>query len=896
MPPKRKLSAASSGTRDDSATSEDEVPTAKKIPLAISCSHGRVGAAYFHSLKSTLYLLEDTQESHHFDLTIMLLEQASPDIVLTSSKSDDDFIDTLRDHSDITNVTFQIRPHKEFNTTKGNDRLLYLNRLANLPVDDHASSSGSFSTGVGVAHNAYDFMRKRHDETGDPTMKRWNASIRLSNFSCTENSPLCVSSAGALIDYLAREQAMSDLDDEGIQGLAIREIEIFTLNEVMHINADALLSLQVFENESHASVHSDKFKEGLSLYGTLNYTKTALGRSLLHSWLLRPSLSLTVIKSRHEAVACFSRSENLIPANTMHNHLKGIKNLPRILTAMKAGKTKLSDWQALAKFSFHIVMLCDTITELHGGNDIDVIKRLLAAIDIYLLKEVGMRVNDIIDWEESTLAERVCVRPGIDEELDNRKHVYHGIDSVLSNVAHQISQSVPTSFARTLNVVYFPQLGYLICIPLLQEWEAGTVPVQEGWILQFSSDAHIYFKSPEMHDMDIHIGDLHSAIVDREIEIVQTLLGDVRAHDKMMGNACDICAELDCLLSFAEASKNYNYKQPDMVDNCIIDIIGGRHPLQEQVVDVFVPNDTRVVGGAGTNSPFLDEDGHKMNSVLLCTGANACGKTYSAELLSQVALIQIMAQVRGFSLDFVPAEYARLGVVDKIFTRVSTRESVSKVQSAFMIDLNQVSLSLRNCTKRSLILLDEFGKGTLSTDGAGLFCGVLKHLLNRGSECPKVLAATHFHDVFTEQLLDPRDIPITFCHMQVIFCASEGSILENSTSVASSERSGIKTDTGEKITYLYRVAEGLSLDSHAGKCAALCGLPSRIIQRARYVSDLISQHELNQLLDEEMGEKERSELKAAEDICRKFLAWQLDEQDGKSTMDKLAEILSRLLD
>ncbi|KXN88301.1 hypothetical protein AN958_07760, partial [Leucoagaricus sp. SymC.cos] len=845
---------------------------------------GRVGAAYYNPVDCILYLLEDTQESHHYDLTTLVLEQASPDIVLTSSKSDDNFIDIVRDQVDTTSGTFQIRPYKEFNSTKGKDRLLYLNRLADLPLDDHMSSNDapSATSSGSVSRNAYNFMRKRRDETGDPTMKRWNASIRLSNFASIENSPLCLSSAGVLIDYLVREQAMNDFDDEGIQGLEVREIEMLILNEVMHINMDALISLQVFENESHASVHSEKFKEGLSLYGTLNYTKTALGRSLLYSWLLRPSLSIPVIKARHEAVACFSRSENLIAASGMHNHLKGIKNVPRILATMKAGKIKLSDWQALAKLSFHIVMLCDTIAELHGGQGVDVVKRLLSEIDISGLKEMGMRVNDIIDWEESSLAERVCVRPGIDEELDNKKHVYHGIDSILSNVSHQVSQNVPISFATTLNVVYFPQLGYLICIPASQELESGAIRLPEGWSLQVF--AHVYFKSPEMHDLDIHIGDLHSNIVDREIEIVQALLEEILVHDQMIGNICDICAELDCLLSFAEATKNYNYRQPEMVDDNIIDIVAGRHPLQEQVVDVFVPNDTNITGGAGATSLFQDEDGKPLNSILLCTGANACGKSV---YLKQVPICSHITS-------FVPADHARLGLVDKIFTRMSTRESVSKVQSAFMIDLNQVSFALRNCTKRSLILLDEFGKGTLSTDGAGLFCGVLKHLLNRGSHCPKVLVATHFHEVFTEQLLNPHTIPITLCHMQVIFCADDN----NGDSVAGksltpSRPNGITTSSGEKITYLYKVAEGLSLDSHAGKCAILCGLPSRIVQRARYVSELVSQHEINQLLDEGMNEGERKELEAAEEVCRRFLAWQLDEKDGKTTKDKLAEILGR---
>lgn len=123
------------------------------------------------------------------------------------------------------------------------------------------------------------------------------------------------------------------------------------------------------------------------------------------------------------------------------------------------------------------------------------------------------------------------------------------------------------------------------------------------------------------------------------------------------------------------------------------------------------------------------------------------------------------------------------------------------------------------------------------TDGAGLFCGVVKHLFDRGPQCPKVLAATHFHEVFTEQLLNPQNIPVTFCHMQVIFCTSEGSNLESdsSGSMISSQKNDIKTGSGEKITYLYKVAEGLSLDSHAGKCAILCGLPTRIVERARYV-------------------------------------------------------------
>lgn len=129
-----------------------------------------------------------------------------------------------------------------------------------------------------------------------------------------------------------------------------------------------------------------------------------------------------------------------------------------------------------------------------------------------------------------------------------------------------------------------------------------------------------------MHDMDIHIGDLYSLIVDREIEIIQELLEDILIYEQSMSHACDACAELDCLLSFAEASRMYNYQRPHMVEENIIDIYQGRHPLQEQVVDTFVSNDACITGGNGIVTD-LKRDDEKWNSILLCTGANACGKS-----------------------------------------------------------------------------------------------------------------------------------------------------------------------------------------------------------------------------------------------------------------------------
>jgi len=337
---------------------------------------------------------------------------------------------------DSSGGTFQVRPHKDFSAAKGHARLLSLRLLSELPPDLTRDVPSSDSDGSSDPRNAYEFMRRRGRPGGDPTMQQWNASIRLANYACMETTPLCLGSVGALLDHLTRIRAVGDLDDEGINGLEVRAIEPLALSQAMQINADALFSLQVFEDESHASIHSDKTKEGLSLFGILNNTKTTLGRALMREWLLRPSLSLSVISTRHDAIACFVRPDNQATACAMHSHLNGIKNVPRILGIMKAGKARVSDWQCLVKFTFHSLMLRDAVAELSHAGHVEIVKKLVEALEVASFKDVGSAVNETIDWEESALAERVCIRPHIDEELDNLKHIYNGIDSVLVDRPH----------------------------------------------------------------------------------------------------------------------------------------------------------------------------------------------------------------------------------------------------------------------------------------------------------------------------------------------------------------------------------------------------------------------------------------------------------------------------
>ncbi|KAL1952660.1 hypothetical protein VTO42DRAFT_4561 [Malbranchea cinnamomea] len=256
----------------------------------------------------------------------------------------------------------------------------------------------------------------------------------------------------------------------------------------------------------------------------------------------------------------------------------------------------------------------------------------------------------------------------------------------------------------------------------------------------------------------------------------------------MLVEASDVCGEIDSLLALVQGASLYDLVRPQVTDQNVIDIKGGRHLLYEMTVPSYVPNDTFLVGGPGTqetasgdNTDTADHltmpNNQQGPSLLVLTGPNYSGKSV---YMKQVAVTVYMAHVGSF----VPAESANIGLTDKILTRITTRETVSKIQSTFMTDLQQVAFTLKQATHRSLIIIDEFGKGTESTDGAGLACGLLEYFLNLGDERPKVLAATHFHEIFENGFLSKRP-DLEFGHMGVQIHPTE-------------------RDVQDQITYLYK--------------------------------------------------------------------------------------------
>lgn len=430
------------------------------------------------------------------------------------------------------------------------------------------------------------------------------------------------------------------------------------------------------------------------------------------------------------------------------------------------------------------------------------------------------------------------VKRGIDEDLDEKKRLYDGLNDLLRTIGLELAREIPEGYPSDLNVVYLPQIGFLVAMP--KDEEAGTA-LWEGdnddrWERMFSSEEVVYYKTAKMKDMDDYFGDLRSDICgmssfirrfvhfnllfkDREIEIIHGLAQRILEYQRMLSEASDLCGKLDCLIALAHGAVQHNLCRPHLTDDNVIDIRGGWHPLQALSVPSYVPNDAHLVGGKGTN-PIPDRNLETADpTMLIMTGPNHSGKSV---YLKQTALIVYMTQIGSF----VPAASASIGLTDKILTRISTRESVSRAQSSFMTDLQQISMALKLATPRSLLIIDEFGKGTDNADGAGLACGVLQYLLTlEPAKRPKVLAATHFHEIFEHGFLRrERFANLRFGHMEIRIDQSAA-------------------DVQEQVTYLYNFREGRSTASFGTCCAAMNGVAPEVVQRAEELVLMIARGE-----------------------------------------------------
>ncbi|KAJ5576749.1 DNA mismatch repair protein MutS core [Penicillium sp. DV-2018c] len=813
---------------------------------------GIVGCAYYSAQEEIMYLLRDSR-SGDMETVEALLLQIKPTMVLTPPRVELRSEDQNLSQEDVSSAylpyQIDVRPTPEFSYENAESNLLALD----------ISSTHEERLRFFVPHNSLGGPEETDPEELGFTLQEGRL-LHVSS-SIDIDNPVTIGCAGAVLTYLQRRRAAAPSPLEGGNEYRIRSLRMFDLRNTMWINNNTFTSLQIIQLESHPNMFnqgtakkSASGKEGLSVYGLFqHFASTPQGRAKLKQNFFRPSTDIDMIRGRHDFIGVFSRPGNLAALEKMTKAFKHTKNLRPVMVNLHKGIStgsakvtgfKSTVWASLLAFAFYSIDINDALREVTSGDTLALRNKALRVFEAAQLYQVGRMVQEIVDIDNSEEQGRTVVKQGIDRELDRIKDRYDGLNSLLKHAALDIAATIPGALDVDVNVIYFPQLGFNIAIPLNEDGTAAYTGSDDEWELMFITENRAYFKDFRMREMDDKLGDIYGIICEKEIEIVYDLAQRVLRYEAVLVDASDICGEIDSLLALVQAASFYKLTRPRMVEQNVIKIKGGRHILQELTVSSYVPNDTLLVGGRVSNPSDITSPANQNPSMLLLTGPNYSGKSV---YMKQVALIVYLAQIGSF----VPADSAELGVTDKILTKINTQESVSKVQSTFMNDLQQISLCLNQVTSRSLVIIDEFGKGTNESDGIGLACGILEYLLDLPSPA-KVIAATHFHEIFENNFLALRP-RLHLGHMEV-------QVREESQEVE------------DQITYLYNFRSGRSDKSFGTICAAINGIDPAIVTRASEIASLCARGENIVAACAALSPDEMQDLEEADTLARRFLA------------------------
>lgn len=610
------------------------------------------------------------------------------------------------------------------------------------------------------------------DERCTPAAAR---QVLLSHFGVTtlqaygcDDLPLAQAAAGALISYL-RESQLGDAPVTGTlsggSGLAhITELRTYHPGEFMTLDAITRRNLELITNLSDGSTRG-------TLFSVLDHTLTAMGARLLRRWIVQPLLDRARIEERLEAVAALVGDALL--RHDLRAGLEGLHDVERLAGRIGFGSANARDLIALRRASERLPALRRHLARATAPR----LQALHEQLDE--LQDVATLIGQaIIERPPVLVREGGLIRRGFDAELDA---LYAHAAANEAWLAKLETVERERTGIKTLRVRYNEVFGFFIEVP---RSKADQVPADYERKATITHAER--FVTPDLKAREAEILITRDRIKEREYDLFLQVRSTVAAHVARLTNTARILAELDVLAALAEAAARHNYVKPTLSDERRLTIVGGRHPVVEQHLatnERFVPNDLT-----------LDEDAR----VIVLTGPNLSGKSVFAR---QAALIVLMAQIGSF----VPATSAHIGLVDRIFVRAGASDDIARGRSTFLVEMAETASILRHATERSLIILDEVGRGTSTYDGMSIAWAVTEAIHDTiGARC---LFATHYHELtaLADRLAGARNYTMAV------------------------------KEQGDEVIFLRQVIPGGAARSFGIHVARLAGLPAPVVARAAEV-------------------------------------------------------------
>ena len=607
----------------------------------------------------------------------------------------------------------------------------------------------------------------------------------LEAFGCTAMKA-ALGAAGAVL-YYVKTELRRNLSH-------VRNIRVKNPADYMLLDETTATNLELI-----APINSNRQAYKATLLNVLDSTKTAMGGRLLRDWLLRPLNDLKQINARHDAVDLMVNNQTYL--RSVRDVLGEIKDVERLISRIGSTTGNPRDVRAMG-VSLQQMPMIKALLSGKGtlletlGEELVSLPELVALIDTAIVDEPPLNLKD-----------GGVIREHYHDELDELREAASLGRKWLADF--QASEMVRTGI-KTLKVRHNKVFGYYIEVS-----KANSSLVPEDYIRKQTLVNAERYITPELKEYENKILGAQERSVVLEHEIFTEVRRQVVEHLETIQNNALAVGQVDVLATFAERALSNNYSRPAMSDDGQLDIQDGRHAVVEQMPDAerFVPNDTK-----------LDRESHQL---IIITGPNMAGKsTY----IRQVALITIMAHMGGF----VPASKAEIGIVDRVFTRVGASDDLARGRSTFMVEMQETANILNNATPKSLIVLDEIGRGTSTFDGISIAWSVAEFLCKNEQMKAKTLFATHYHELTDLALMLPN--------------VQNFSVLVK--------------EKGETITFLRKIVPGAADKSYGIQVARLAGLPAEVIERATDILTNLEEGEFGETGQPKIAKKRPHKLKA----------------------------------
>ena len=590
----------------------------------------------------------------------------------------------------------------------------------------------------------------------ESSVERLKRQLRVDSLKgfAIDSFPLGITSAGALLVYLDQTH----------------HTELSNICSISRIDEGSFVWMDRFTFRNLEIFSSTAGKEGTSLIEVMDKCSSPMGARMLRNWLAMPVMDLQELEDRYSVVQCFVDSQDDLAR--LQAMIGDIGDLERIISRAAAGKIVPREVMQLRRGLGQTKPITDLCRRQGIAALDDMISRMGDCAE--LLDYLGRTMHP---ETAAALGKGDVIAPGVNEELDElRKIARHGKDYLLEVQQREIERTGISSLKIGFNNVF----GYYLEV---RNTHKDSVP--EEWIRKQTLVNAERYITEELKEYEQKILGAEERIYALEAQIYSELVRKIQENISLIQNNCRILARLDVLSGFAELAVSNRYCRPQMNDSKVVDIKQGRHPVIEtmmQAGEEFVPNDI-----------YLDNENQQL---IILTGPNMAGKS---ALLRQTALIVLMAQVGSF----VPASSATIGYCDKIFTRVGASDNISRGESTFMVEMLETSMILHNLSARSLVLLDEIGRGTSTYDGMSIARAIVEYIHEYGDGA-KTLFATHYHELNDLEEIYPR---VKNFHIAV-------------------------KEVGKNVIFLRKLMEGGVAHSFGLHVARMAGMPKQVLESA----------------------------------------------------------------